>query len=76
MIPNVLDYITPIIDYLEDVERVDYSKAVFIFLSNIGADIITEHFHDLYVQEGRNREELTLSDFESFIQKGAFNENG
>ncbi|ENN72658.1 hypothetical protein D910_04283, partial [Dendroctonus ponderosae] len=76
MIPNVLDYITPIIDYLEDVEGVDYSKAVFIFLSNIGADIITEHFHDLYVQEGKNREDLTLSDFEYFIQKGAFNENG
>lgn len=76
MVPGVLNAIKPIVDYRDDVDGVDYSQAVFIFLSNTGANIINEHYHDLYVKDGKNREDLQMSDFEMYIQKGAFNEQG
>ncbi|KAL1509427.1 hypothetical protein ABEB36_004167 [Hypothenemus hampei] len=74
--PGILNSIKPMLDYKNKVDGVDYSKAVFIFLSNIGADVIREHFHDLYFEKGRQREDLQMIDFEFLIEKGAFNENG
>ncbi|CAG9760886.1 unnamed protein product [Ceutorhynchus assimilis] len=74
MVPEVLNAIKPWIDYNH--QAAQFSEAVFIFLSNTGANIINEHYHDLYVSEGKQREDLKLSDFENFIQKGAFNEEG
>ncbi|KAL1509429.1 hypothetical protein ABEB36_004168 [Hypothenemus hampei] len=74
--PEVLNSIKPMVDYRDDVDGVNYSEAVFIFLSNIGADVIREHFHDLYFEKGRQREDLQMIDFEFLIQKGAFNEKG
>ncbi|XP_066147578.1 torsin-1A-like [Euwallacea fornicatus] len=76
MVPDILNSIKPIIDNRDDVEGVDYSKAIFIFLSNTGAHIINEHYHDLYFKEGKAREEMKISDFETFIEKVAFNEQG
>lgn len=76
MVPEVLDGLKPFIDYRDEVDGVSYSQVVFIFLSNTGADIINEHFHDLYITEGKSREDLSISDFETFIQAGAFNEKG
>lgn len=75
MIPDVLNDIKPMLDHRDDVDGVDYSKAIFIFLSNAGADVIREHYQDLYL-EGKHREDMKMSDFESYIQKGAFNEFG
>ena len=57
------------------VNDADFSQSIFIFLSNTGADLINEHYRDLFL-EGRKREDLTISDFENLIQKGAFNEEG
>ncbi|XP_066252157.1 torsin-1A-like [Euwallacea similis] len=76
MVPDVLNYIKPMMDHRDDVDGVNYSKAVFIFLSNTGANIINEHYHDLYFKEGKVREEMKMSDFEAFIEKVAFNEQG
>lgn len=75
MIPDVLNGIKPMLDHRYDVDGVDYTKAVFIFLSNTGSDVIREHYQDLYL-EGKHREDMKMSDFESYIQKGAFNELG
>ncbi|KAF7266066.1 hypothetical protein GWI33_020580 [Rhynchophorus ferrugineus] len=76
MIPEVLNAIKPYIDYRDDVDGVDYTKSIFLFLSNTGADIVNEHYHDLHFVEGKNREDLTLADFEPLIKKGIFNEKG
>lgn len=75
MPPGVLNAIKPMIDYRNMVDGVDYTKAVFIFLSNTGASLINQQFLD-YWKQGRNRNDLSLVDFEHLISQGAFNEEG
>lgn len=72
---GVLDGIKNIIDYNSHVEKVDYREAVFIFLSNTGATLITEKFLSLW-RRGVARKDITLNHFENLILKGAFNEQG
>ncbi|XP_050296221.1 torsin-1A-like isoform X2 [Anthonomus grandis grandis] len=76
MVPEVLNILKPMLDYKLNIDGVDYSQSVFIFLSNTGADVVNEHFHDLYIKEGKERNDMTMADFETFIQRGAFNEQG
>ncbi|KAF2900894.1 hypothetical protein ILUMI_05299 [Ignelater luminosus] len=75
MPPKVLNVIKPMIDYNQDVEKVDYRKAIFIFLSNTGESLITEKAIQLW-KSGVRREDVGLKDFESVITMGAFNEEG
>lgn len=75
MPPKVLNVIKPMIDYNQDVEKVDYRKAIFIFLSNTGESLITEKAVQLW-KAGVRREDVRLQDFESLITMGAFNEEG
>lgn len=72
---GVLDGIKNIIDYNSHVENVDYKEAIFIFLSNTGASLITEQFLSLW-RNGITRSDITLNHFENIIIKGAFNEIG
>ncbi|XP_030756424.1 torsin-1A-like isoform X2 [Sitophilus oryzae] len=76
IVPEVLNAIKPVIDYRDNVDGIDYSQSVFIFLSNTGADLINEHYYDLHMSEGKSREQLSLTDFEWLIKKGIFNEEG
>lgn len=76
MPPGVLNAIKPMIDYRDDVDGMDYRESVFIFLSNTGAQLINEHYLNLWKTEGRKREDVTLHDFERIITTGAFNEEG
>lgn len=73
--PGTLDNLKPLMDYVKSVENVDYRQAIFIFLSNIGGSLITQHILHLY-DNGYRREEIRLSDFENIIAQGAFNEVG
>lgn len=73
--PGVLDGIKNIIDYNSRVENVDYRQAIFIFLSNTGASLITQQFLSLW-KRGVARKDITVNDFENIIMKGAFNEDG
>ncbi|KAJ8961638.1 hypothetical protein NQ314_005890 [Rhamnusium bicolor] len=70
---NVLNAIKPIIDYRDVVDGVDYTKAIFIFLSNTGSGLINEYYEEQW-NKGKKREELRLRDFENLIAQGAFNE--
>lgn len=72
---GVLDGIKNVIDYNAHVENVDYREAVFIFLSNTGASVITEEYLSLW-RRGIARSDITLNHFENLILKGAFNEEG
>lgn len=76
MPPGVLNAIKPMIDYRDDVDGMDYRDSVFIFLSNTGAQLINEHYMNLWKTQGRKREDVTLHDFEKIITTGAFNEEG
>lgn len=75
MPPKLLDVIKPIIDYNENVEKVDYRKCIFIFLSNTGSAVITDAYLNFW-RNGIKREDIKLKDFENLITQGAFNEAG
>lgn len=50
-------------------------KSIFIFLSNTGAKLINQISLRLW-QEGKQREDIQLKDFEKSIREGSFNEEG
>jgi hypothetical protein len=72
---GVLDAVTPFLDYHEEIDGVDFRKAIFIFLSNTGGSLIAEKLLDMW-GKGTKREDIKLKDFEDMIRKGAFNEKG
>ncbi|KAM8802026.1 torsin-1B [Rhynchonycteris naso] len=70
--PGVIDGIKPFLDYYEQVDGVSYRKAVFIFLSNAGGDLITEAALKFW-RAGRKREDVQLNDLEHVLSVGVFN---
>ncbi|XP_037348606.1 torsin-1B isoform X2 [Talpa occidentalis] len=70
--PGVIDAIKPFLDYYEQVDGVSYRKAIFIFLSNAGGDLITKAALD-YWRAGKKREDLQLKDLEAMLSVGVFN---
>lgn len=75
MPPKLLDIIKPMIDYNQRVDKVDYRKCIFIFLSNTGSKAITDAYLKFW-RNGVRREDIKLKDFENLITQGAFNEEG
>ncbi|XP_004849655.1 torsin-1B isoform X1 [Heterocephalus glaber] len=70
--PGIIDAIKPFLDYYEQVDGVSYRRAIFIFLSNAGGDIITRTALDFW-RAGRKREEVQLKDLEAVLSVGVFN---
>ncbi|XP_059214630.1 torsin-1A-like [Centropristis striata] len=70
--PGLIDSIKPYLDYNIKLDGVSYRKAIFIFLSNTGADIITQKALE-FVREGRDREEIELKDLQTSLSESAFN---
>ncbi|XP_030063713.1 torsin-1A [Microcaecilia unicolor] len=72
MHPGLIDAIKPFLDYYEQVDGVSYQKAIFIFLSNAGGDLITQVALDFW-KSGRKREDMQLKDLEPILSVGVFN---
>jgi hypothetical protein len=70
--PGIIDAIKPFLDYYEQVDGISYRKAIFIFLSNAGGDLITKTALDFW-RAGRKREEIQLKDLEPVLSVGVFN---
>ncbi|MBZ3888231.1 Torsin-1B [Sciurus carolinensis] len=70
--PGIIDAIKPFLDYYEQVDGVSYCKAIFIFLSNAGGDLITKTALDFW-RAGRKREDIQLKDLEPVLSVGVFN---
>lgn len=70
--PGLIDAIKPFLDYYEQVDGVSFRKAIFIFLSNAGGDLITRMALDFW-RAGRRREEIQLKDLEAALSVGVFN---
>ncbi|XP_058549818.1 torsin-1B isoform X2 [Neofelis nebulosa] len=70
--PGVIDAIKPFLDYYEQVDGVSYRKAIFMFLSNAGGDLITKTTLDFW-RAGRKREDIQLKDLEPVLSVGVFN---
>ncbi|XP_054854310.1 torsin-1A-like [Eublepharis macularius] len=69
---GLIDSIKPFLDYYEQLDGVSYRKAIFIFLSNAGAEKITEVALDFW-RSGKRREDLELQDLESSVSVSVFN---
>ncbi|XP_054986569.1 torsin-1A [Sorex araneus] len=69
---GLIDAIKPFLDYYELVDRVSYRKAIFIFLSNAGAERITDVALDFW-RRGRQREDIQLRDVEHALAVSVFN---
>ncbi|XP_037001298.2 torsin-1B [Artibeus jamaicensis] len=70
--PGIIDAIKPFLDYYEQVGGVSYRKAIFIFLSNAGGDLITQTALEFW-RAGRKREDIQLHDLEHVLSVGVFN---
>ncbi|NXE46277.1 TOR1B protein, partial [Casuarius casuarius] len=70
--PGLIDAIKPFLDYYEQVNGVSYRKAIFIFLSNAGANLINKVALDFW-RSGKQREEIQLKDLEPVLSLGVFN---
>ncbi|XP_076353004.1 torsin-1A-like [Tachypleus tridentatus] len=72
---GVIDALKPFIDHNPSFDDLDYTRAIYIFLSNTGAAEISKVAFEFWL-EGKDRTEITLKDIEPLINKGAFNEKG
>ncbi|XP_058158242.1 torsin-1A isoform X3 [Dasypus novemcinctus] len=69
---GLIDAIKPFLDYYDLVDGVSYQKAIFIFLSNAGAERITDVALDFW-RSGKQREEIKLKDMEHALAISVFN---
>ncbi|XP_060156296.1 torsin-1A isoform X2 [Globicephala melas] len=69
---GLIDAIKPYLDYYDNLDGVSYQKAIFIFLSNAGAERITDVALDFW-RSGKQREEIKLRDMEHALSVSAFN---
>ncbi|KAJ7308493.1 hypothetical protein JRQ81_009052 [Phrynocephalus forsythii] len=69
---GLIDSIKPFLDYYDELDGVSYRKAIFLFLSNSGAEKITEVALDFW-RRGKRREDLQLRDVEAAVSVSVFN---
>ncbi|XP_014466080.2 torsin-1A [Alligator mississippiensis] len=72
MPPGLIDSIQPFLDYYEKLDGVSYQEAIFIFLSNAGAEKITEVALD-YWKSGKKREDISLKELNDVVSQSVFN---
>lgn len=72
---GVVDALQPMLDYIEDVDGVRYNKAIFIFLSNTGADKLNLLSYKMF-KEGKERNDLSSKDVEDILIHESFFEQG
>uniref|UniRef100_G1N0N0 Torsin-1A n=1 Tax=Meleagris gallopavo TaxID=9103 RepID=G1N0N0_MELGA len=69
---GLIDAIKPFLDYYELLDGVSYRQAIFIFLSNAGAEKITEVALDFW-RNGKAREDIQLTDMQNALSVSVFN---
>nr|XP_021137108.1 torsin-1A isoform X2 [Columba livia] len=69
---GLIDSIKPFLDYYEFLDGVSYRQAIFIFLSNAGAEKITEVALDFW-RNGRRREDIQLTEMQNALSVSVFN---
>uniref|UniRef100_A0A1A9ZEK9 AAA+ ATPase domain-containing protein n=1 Tax=Glossina pallidipes TaxID=7398 RepID=A0A1A9ZEK9_GLOPL len=72
---GVFEALTSIVDYKSFANGVDFSKAIFIFLSNTAGVEISTHLGNLLLK-GILREHTKLGDFEAILERAAYNLDG
>ncbi|XP_045923119.1 torsin-1A-like [Micropterus dolomieu] len=75
MHPGLIDSIKPFLEYHNNLDGVSFRKAIFIFLSNGGGELIKQTAFDFWKAQ-RGREEIELKDLETSISESAFKNGG
>lgn len=70
--PGVFDAIVNLLDHHSSLKGYDFSKAIFIFLSNSAGKEIAKQLKSI-TDSGRFRDETSLQDFERIAEMGAYN---
>nr|XP_032653795.1 torsin-1B [Chelonoidis abingdonii] len=70
--PGLIDAIKPFLDYYEQIDGVSYRRAIFIFLSNAGGDLINKVALDFW-RSGKDRKQIQLKDLEPVLSVAVFN---
>uniref|UniRef100_A0A6G1S4U0 Torsin-1A n=1 Tax=Aceria tosichella TaxID=561515 RepID=A0A6G1S4U0_9ACAR len=72
---GVVDALQPLLDYVEDIDGQRYNKAIFIFLSNTGAQRLNKLSYKMF-QEGKERKDLSSKDIEEILIEESYEEEG
>ncbi|XP_056588508.1 torsin-1A-like [Triplophysa dalaica] len=74
MNPHLIDTIKPFLEYIPHLDGVSFNNAIFIFLSQAGANVITNVALDFW-RKGKEREELQMNTLgmETQIYQAIFN---
>uniref|UniRef100_A0AC34FJR4 Torsin n=1 Tax=Panagrolaimus sp. ES5 TaxID=591445 RepID=A0AC34FJR4_9BILA len=70
---QVIDAIKPFIDHNIKITNADPRRAIFMFLSNTGSEVISQHALK-YAQQGKARESITFIEMQEIIEESAYNQ--
>ena len=71
----LIDVLKSYLDHYPGVEKLDYRKSIFIFLSNTGGHLINNAVLN-HLKEGKKREDLKIKQMDEIINSGEFNNTG
>ena len=69
---GLIDVLKPYLDHHHEVERLDFRKSIFIFLSNTGAGLINQEVLTHW-NEGKKREEIRIKPLDEALNVNEFN---
>lgn len=75
MPPLVFESLASLVNFNSHIDGVDFTKAIFIFLSNTAGVHISDKLGQL-IKSGTLRDKTKLSHFEQILEKGAYNLEG
>ncbi|XP_049581893.1 torsin-3A [Syngnathus scovelli] len=73
--PGLIDAIKPYMAHYDNVDGVNYRKAIFLFLSNIGGATINDVALDFW-HSGQNREDIGMEDLEHRLRSETMEAQG
>ncbi|XP_057175561.1 torsin-1A-like isoform X2 [Triplophysa rosa] len=73
MNPHLIETIKPFLDYMLHVDRVSFNHAIFLFLSQAGANMINEVALDSW-RKGKERDQMNTQRMETLLYQGIFND--
>lgn len=69
---GLIDVLKPYLDHYHEVEKLDFRKSIFIFLSNTGAGLINREVLTHW-REGKKREEIRIKPLDEALNRNEFN---
>uniref|UniRef100_A0AC35GH91 Torsin n=1 Tax=Panagrolaimus sp. PS1159 TaxID=55785 RepID=A0AC35GH91_9BILA len=70
---QVIDAIKPFIDHNIKITNADPRHSIFMFLSNTGSEVISQHALK-YVQQGKARESISFIEMQEIVEASAYNQ--